>query len=82
MPLPDVRCLKCEFEARPAVKIMRNLLGGRNRDCMVLASASEGVHPYSYHNASSARIDRWLVSDSLLSNVSAASVTDLILSDH
>ena len=33
-------------------------------------------------NASSARIDRWLVSDSLLPNVSAASVTDLILSDH
>ena len=32
--------------------------------------------------ASSARIDRWLVSDSLLSDVSAASVTDLILSDH
>jgi len=34
------------------------------------------------NNASSARIDRWLVSDSLLPNVSAASVTDLILSDH
>ncbi len=34
------------------------------------------------NNASSARIDRWLVSDSLLPNVSAAPVTDLILSDH
>ncbi len=32
--------------------------------------------------ASSARIDRWLFSDSLLPNVSAASVTGLILSDH
>ena len=34
------------------------------------------------NNATSARFDRWLVSDSLLLNVSAASVTDLILSDH
>ncbi len=34
------------------------------------------------NNASSARIDRWLVSDSLLPNVSAASVTYLMLSDH
>ncbi len=33
-------------------------------------------------NASSARIDRWLVSDSLLPSVSVASVTDLILIDH
>ncbi|KAA6418027.1 MAG: hypothetical protein FRX49_12027 [Trebouxia sp. A1-2] len=34
------------------------------------------------NNASSARTDRWLVSDSLLPSFSAASVTDLILSDH
>ncbi len=34
------------------------------------------------NNASSAIIDRWLVSDGLLPNISAASVTDLILSDH
>ncbi len=34
------------------------------------------------NNASSARIDRWLVSDSLLPNVSATSVTNLILSDQ
>ncbi len=34
------------------------------------------------NNASTARIDRWLVSDSLLPDVSAASVTDLILSNH
>jgi len=34
------------------------------------------------NNASSARIDRWLGSDSLLPNVSAASVTDRILSDY
>ena len=33
------------------------------------------------NNASSATIDRWLVSDSLLPSVSAASLTDL-LSDH
>jgi len=43
--------------------------------------ARESTHTAT-NNASSARIDRWLVSDSLLPNVSAASVTDLILSDH
>ncbi|DBA67627.1 TPA: hypothetical protein ACH3X2_001364 [Trebouxia sp. C0005] len=34
------------------------------------------------NSAPSARIDRWLVSDSLLSSVSAPSVTDLTLSDR
>ncbi len=34
------------------------------------------------NNASSARIDRWFISDSLLPDFSAASVTDIILSDH
>ncbi len=43
--------------------------------------AKEFTHTAT-NNASSARIDRWLVSESLLPNVSAASVTDLILSDH
>jgi len=43
--------------------------------------AREFTHTVT-NNASSARIDRWLVNDSLLPNVSAASVTDLILSDH
>ncbi len=47
----------------------------------VLASAIEGEHAYSYQQFS-ARIDRWLVSDSFLPNVSAASVTELFLSDH
>ncbi|KAA6416665.1 MAG: hypothetical protein FRX49_13364 [Trebouxia sp. A1-2] len=43
--------------------------------------AKEFTHTAT-NNASSARIDRWLVSDGLLPSVSAASVTDLILSDH
>jgi len=43
--------------------------------------AREFLHTAT-NNASSARIDRWLVSDSLVPDVSAASVTDLILSDH
>ncbi len=34
------------------------------------------------NNVTSARIDRWLISDSLLPDVSSASVTDIILSDH
>ena len=41
MPLPDVRCLKCEFEARPAVKIMRKFLGGRNRDEPVVVDSGQ-----------------------------------------
>ncbi len=54
-----------------------------------LQDAFRRLHPqareFTYtatNSASSARIDRWLVSDSLLPDVSAASVTDLILSDH
>ena len=37
---------------------------------------------YSYQQRIFSQNDKWLVSDSLLSNVRAASVTDLILSDH
>ncbi|KAA6412934.1 MAG: hypothetical protein FRX49_13766 [Trebouxia sp. A1-2] len=54
-----------------------------------LQDAFRCLHPqakeFTYtatNNASSARIDRWLVSDGLLPSVSAASVSDLILSDH
>ncbi len=44
----------------------------------MLASASEEFTQTATNNASSARIDRWLVSDSLLPNVDA----DRISSDH
>ena len=43
--------------------------------------ARESTHT-AFINAPSARTDRWSVSDSLLPDVSAPSVTDLILLDH
>ena len=54
-----------------------------------LADAFRRLHPqtrgFTYtatNSSSSARIDRWHVSDSLLSDISAASATDVMLSDH
>ena len=59
----------------------QNALGLQDAFRCLQPQAREFTHTAT-NNASSARIDRWLVSDSLLPNVSAASVTDLILSDH
>ena len=54
-----------------------------------LQDAFRRLHPeareFTYtatNSSSSARIDRWLISDSLLHSISAASVTGLVLSDH
>ncbi len=56
---------------------------------MGLQDALMDLHPeareFTYtasNGSSSATIGKWLISDSLLHNISAASVTDLILSDH